>query len=164
MRCKPSSVSRRFRARKRRDEGHLSGPALADGLSVWKRPTSDVALSSGLNRPVTTWPCTRWGLPCRRPHSRRGALLPHLFTLTPRQARGGIFSVALSLPRTSAGRWVLPTTVVQWCSDFPPLVPGYKERPSTHPATVYYTPIPPGRPCFFNTQVPKLVPLIKKRC
>ena len=35
---------------------------------------------------AAAWPCTRWGLPCRRPHSRRGALLPHLFTLTPRGA------------------------------------------------------------------------------
>ncbi len=25
--------------------------------------------------------CTRWGFPCRRCHHRRGALLPHLFTL-----------------------------------------------------------------------------------
>ena len=50
--------------------------------------------------------CSRWGLPCRLRCRRRGALLPHLFTLTahtvsPRQAerggRGGSFSVALSL-------------------------------------------------------------------
>jgi len=25
--------------------------------------------------------CSRWGLPCRRRHRRRGALLPHHFTL-----------------------------------------------------------------------------------
>ena len=29
------------------------------------------------------WPCSRWGLPCRPRHRGRGALLPHLFTLTP---------------------------------------------------------------------------------
>src|SRR3954466_7631132 len=28
------------------------------------------------------WPCTRWGLPCRVACASRGALLPHLFTLT----------------------------------------------------------------------------------
>ena|GEM_PF-3783725 len=31
----------------------------------------------------TVWPCRRWGLPCQRRHRRRGALLPHHFTLTP---------------------------------------------------------------------------------
>ena len=29
------------------------------------------------------WPCSGWGLPCRPCHQDRGALLPHLFTLTP---------------------------------------------------------------------------------
>ncbi len=28
------------------------------------------------------WPCSRWGLPCRRRYRRRGGLLPHRFTLT----------------------------------------------------------------------------------
>src|SRR5271166_5096264 len=42
------------------------------------------------------WSCSVWGFPCHRHCWRRGALLPHLFTLTP-IARGGIFSVALSV-------------------------------------------------------------------
>ena len=29
-------------------------------------------------------PCSGWGLPCHRRHRRRGALLPHRFTLAPR--------------------------------------------------------------------------------
>lgn len=29
-----------------------------------------------------TWSCRRWGLPCRHCRQRRGALLPHRFTLT----------------------------------------------------------------------------------
>jgi hypothetical protein len=29
------------------------------------------------------WSCSVWGLPCHRLYRRRGALLPHLFTLTP---------------------------------------------------------------------------------
>jgi hypothetical protein len=44
--------------------------------------------------------CSRWGLPCRRRCRRRGALLPHRFTLTAVKHathRGGLFSVALSL-------------------------------------------------------------------
>ena len=44
--------------------------------------------------------CSRWGLPCHRRYRRRGALLPHPFTLTTRRFReraGGLLSVALSL-------------------------------------------------------------------
>ena len=50
-----------------------------------------------------TWSCSRWGLPCRHRCRRRGALLPHHFTLAARPAPrtgpiglGGVFSVALS--------------------------------------------------------------------
>ena len=35
------------------------------------------------------WPCSVRGLACHPPHSERGALLPHLFTLTPTRAREG---------------------------------------------------------------------------
>jgi hypothetical protein len=51
-----------------------------------------------------TWSCSRWGLPCHRRYRRRGALLPHHFTLAARRLAinepdglGGMFSVALSL-------------------------------------------------------------------
>src|SRR5271169_6643779 len=48
-----------------------------------------------------TWSCSRWGFPCRRRCRRRGALLPHRFTLATRPANrrqaGGVLSVALSL-------------------------------------------------------------------
>jgi hypothetical protein len=33
------------------------------------------------------WPCSDWGLPCRRCYQRRGGLLPHRFTLTPADLR-----------------------------------------------------------------------------
>ena len=56
-------------------------------------------------RAVPIRSCSRWGLPCRLRCRRRGALLPHRFTLTvPAILRasggdgdGGLFSVALSL-------------------------------------------------------------------
>src|SRR5437762_4008576 len=48
-----------------------------------------------------TWSCSRWGLPCRRRYRRRGALLPHHFTLAARRPRAErvwrCVSVALSL-------------------------------------------------------------------
>ena len=37
-------------------------------------------VSGGASLPI--WSCSVWGLPCRRHYCRRGALLPHLFTLT----------------------------------------------------------------------------------
>ncbi len=43
------------------------------------------------------WSCSGWGLPCHHCCQRRGALLPHHFTLTNDKATGGIFSVALSV-------------------------------------------------------------------
>ncbi len=44
------------------------------------------------------WSCSVWGLPCHLPYGRRGALLPHLFTLTePVSRQGGMFSVALAV-------------------------------------------------------------------
>src|ERR1035438_5514986 len=47
------------------------------------------------------WSCSVWGLPCPLHYCSGGALLPHLFTLTPaREGRGGIFSVALSVERS----------------------------------------------------------------
>ena len=59
------------------------------------------------SRTVPIRSCSRWGLPCRLRCRRRGALLPHLFTLAaPAPAipgkgmtgwSGGPFSVALSL-------------------------------------------------------------------
>ena len=35
---------------------------------------------AGASLPI--WPCSVWGLPCHATHAARGALLPHLFTLT----------------------------------------------------------------------------------
>ena len=46
--------------------------------------------------------CSRWGLPCRRRCQRRGALLPHRFTLAQRQS--GLATGALTKVRTVAGQ------------------------------------------------------------
>jgi hypothetical protein len=57
------------------------------------RPTRGVLVVPGRNSPLI-WPCCRWGLPCRLSHPRRGALLPHHFTLTGivvAENPGGIF-------------------------------------------------------------------------
>ncbi len=131
QRCKPSSVPPVRRASGFGGEGHLSGPAFADGLCpMGKRPTRDDKVEPDL---AAAWPCTRWGLPCRRHRCRRGALLPHHFTLTDAASpsrgtgpdpigqaeavggAGGVFSVALSLsaagcpkPAPDGGRYPPP--------------------------------------------------------
>jgi len=47
------------------------------------RPDPDIDPDTACaGRAVPIRSCSRWGLPCRRRCRRRGALLPHLFTLT----------------------------------------------------------------------------------
>jgi hypothetical protein len=99
--CKPGSVWHASRARIR--DGHSSGTPVARRL---KQPTRTAgsghrsrSLAFAKPRAAPIRSCSRWGLPCRRRCRRRGALLPHRFTLTvpARRPNGGLFSVALSL-------------------------------------------------------------------
>src|SRR5690242_19909716 len=98
--CKPVSVPLRAIVI------HL-GRALLRGSSDLPGSVNGAGHSSS---PI--WSCSAWGLPCRTNCSARGALLPHLFTLTAtgKPVDGGIFSVALSVkaplrgsPRPLAG-------------------------------------------------------------
>ncbi len=72
--CKPGSV----------EDSHSSGTHVAIRL---ERPTRGHARAARRGpqaaRP-SIWSCSGWGLPCRRCCHRRGALLPHHFTLTSR--------------------------------------------------------------------------------
>ena len=66
------------------------------------------------------WPCSGRGLPCRPCYQRRGALLPHPFTLTSRgrtRGFGGLLSVALSVGSRPPGVTWRPAL---WSPDFPP--------------------------------------------
>ena len=90
-------------------------------------------------------PCSRWGLPCRRRCRRRGALLPHRFTLA-----GADAPAVCSLWRFPWGRAcplprrALPGTVPPWSPDFPH--PGRaRARPSGHPPDRARQPAPPGQ-------------------
>ena len=58
-------------------------------------------------RAAPIWPCSRWGLPCRFRCRSRGALLPHLFTLT--APRGGGSALCGTFPGVApAGRYPAP--------------------------------------------------------
>ena len=52
------------------------------------------------------WSCSRWGLPCRRRYRRRGALLPHPFTLTRRRRSSfaGRFAFCGTFPGVAPAR------------------------------------------------------------
>jgi hypothetical protein len=70
------------------------------------------------------WSCSVWGLPCPRDHSRGGALLPHLFTLTDAPAPGPAKAVSFLWHFPSTGLDASFPDVIRhtalWSSDFPP--------------------------------------------
>jgi len=91
-------------------DSHSSGAAVASGLV---RPTREPC---GPQDSSPIWSCSGWGLQYHLNYSRRGALLPHHFTLTSANA-GGIFSVALAVGSRPPGVTWHPAL---WSPDFPP--------------------------------------------
>ena len=111
---------------------------MRDGHSSWtpvtrrlQQPTRTAGLDTDLEilcafaqkpRAVPIRSCSRWGLPCRRRCRRRGALLPHRFTLA---------AVVRNAPRRSV-----------LCGTFPELAPaGRYPAPLVHGART----LPPRR-------------------
>ncbi len=130
-------------------DGHSSGTRLTARLT---RPTRAIGREGPLrHRPESGLPpiapirsCSRWGLPCRRRYRRRGALLPHRFTLAGRrQTRaGGLFSVALSLgsPPPAVSRHRFP-----WSPDFPPMLARKPASATVQPSGRTVMGVPPDR-------------------
>jgi hypothetical protein len=114
--CKPGSVGHRLLAQAVRD-GHSSGTIFAHGL---EQPTRTASLTSpcGVIARRRTFRvaipirfCSRCGLPCRFRRRIRGALLPHLFTLTAPtpEGEGGRFVLCGTFPGVApAGRYPAP--------------------------------------------------------
>ena len=97
-----------------------------------ERRREDPPGTSGRRRmpAAPTWSCSRWGFPCRRRCRRRGALLPHRFTLAGRPVfRHGPAVYFLWHFPWGRPRRALPGTVPPWSPDFPPSPEG-GERPS----------------------------------
>ena len=146
--CKPGFVGHRLLAQTIRD-GHSSRTTFARCLEQPTRtasltsPCGVIAFSSEQSRvavPIRSY--SRCGLPCRFRCRSRGALLPHLFTLTappfmpPPQAREGRVGEAVrSLWHCPWGcpRRTLSGTVCRWSPDFPPRPP-FDDRRSGRPA------------------------------
>ena len=82
--CKPGSGWPAKHARRR--DGHSSGTPVTRRLQQPTRTAGSGhrprSLLARKPRAVPIRSCSRWGLPCRRRYRRRGALLPHRFTLT----------------------------------------------------------------------------------
>ena len=126
--------------RARMRDGHSSGTPVTRRLQQPTRTAGSrqtpkyPALSRKNLRAVPIRSCSRWGLPCRRRCRRRGALLPHLFTLT-----------APSTPSSQARtrRSVL-------CGTFPGLAPaGRYPAPFVHGARTFlpgHLSVSPERP------------------
>ena len=94
--CKPGSVGRRFPFARRPFLCDAGCPAPAatypggwSGQTGARPPLSRGQVCRSRAAPIRS--CSRWGLPCRLRCRRRGALLPHRFTLAP--------LLSLSLPR-----------------------------------------------------------------
>lgn len=104
--------------------GCLSPNTSSDLPEPYMRVTSTNILRYLLKAPI--WSCSKWGFPCRNCYQLRGALLPHLFTLTIcLKTSGGLFSVALSVNSRFPG--------ITWhftlrSPDFPPSKVYFKQR------------------------------------
>jgi hypothetical protein len=112
--CKPGSVF----AAKRRMTIHLGRPLpnASRDRPGWRRGSPPEPKGSA----IPTWSCSRWGLPCRRRCRKRGALLPHHFTL------------AAGCSRSWAG------LAVCFCGTFPRVAPaGRYPAPCFHGARTF---------------------------
>ena len=131
--CKPGFVGHRLLAQAIRD-GHSSGTLFAQGLEQPTRtasltsPCGVIALQRTSRVAVPIRFCSRCGLPCRFRCRTRGALLPHLFTLTrplpfppPQAGEGRVGDAVRSLWHCPWGRprRTLSGTVCRWSPDFP---------------------------------------------
>ncbi len=90
--CKPNSVACGHSSRRRVTADAHQRPTRR--FRQWLEPPfacragtqRRLALAAAASLPI--WSCSVWGLPCLRRYRRSGALLPHLFTLTPEQVPG----------------------------------------------------------------------------
>ena len=81
--------------------------------AAYPRFTVAGGIGAGRTSPLI-WPCSDWGLPCRRCYQRRGGLLPHHFTLTLRRLRTlGRFAFCCPVRRLAAPRRYLAVCPVE---------------------------------------------------
>ena len=139
--CRPGSVS-----------GHLAVIPMC-GHPSWLVITDELMRSTReLGRAVLKrfpiWPCSVRGFACHLPYSRRGALLPHLFTLTLGQSKGRYLFCGTFPEVAPAGHY--PAPFLHGARTF---LPSCDARPSDRLAFVLVTRL---RNDFTQIQLPKL--------
>jgi hypothetical protein len=111
-------------------DGHSSGTPVTRRLQQPTRTAGSGQDPEALRvfartpRAVPIRSCSRWGLPCRRRCRRRGALLPHRFTLAvSSRCRAEQAVCSLWHYPWARTRRTLSGTVCPWSPDFPPRQP-----------------------------------------
>ena len=143
--CKPGSVGRGMHKTRvnalllAARDGHSSGTLLAQPLQQPTRTADRRHPIRDFSRAVPIRSCSRWGLPCRFRRRKRGALLPHRFTLAA-PSREVAVCFLWHFPWASASacadafsRRTLSGTACPWSPDFPPAPPfgiGTSGRPA----------------------------------
>jgi len=119
LRAKPPAQRSRSIVFERRD---AAGQPSAQSISCIEH-----SAFHGTSRPsLPIWACRRWGLACHGCHHPRGALLPHLFTLTldtsPHASPEPRFHAGGEAATTRQGQFV-------FCATFPRVAPGWRYQP-----------------------------------
>ena len=116
-------------------------------------PRRLVLKACGASLPI--WSCSVWGLPCPPCHHGSGALLPHLFTLTPARGEQALYGMLGSLAKAQVAEavyslWHWPSMSLDahvpdvirhtalWSSDFPPLSSPRGKSSSDRPAPLLF--------------------------
>jgi hypothetical protein len=130
--CKPGSVPSRD------GDGHSSGTFVTERLARPTRAAARRPARHGFDAApaAPTWSCSRWGFPCHHHYWRRGALLPHHFTLTAPPKRRSAVCFLWHCP-WGRPRRPLTGTVSPWSPDFPPPAQMLTWAESGHP-TVWH--------------------------
>ena len=153
--CKPNSVVCGHSSRRRvtadahqqptRRFRHLLEPPVAHRADT-PRGLVRSAIAS-----LPIWSCSVWGLPCPLPYGSSGALLPHLFTLTPTREKQASLGMLCLLAKAQVAEavfslWHWPSMRLEAhvpdvirhtalrSSDFPPPVAPCGETGSDRPA------------------------------
>ena len=153
--CKPNSVVCGHSSRRRvaadahqrptRRFRHLLEPPVAYRADTLR----GLVLAACASLPI--WSCSVWGLPCLPLYSGSGALLPHLFTLTPTRRKqascgmpGSLAKAQVAEAVSSLWHWpsrsldaAIPDVIRHTAlrsSDFPPLISPCSETSSDRPA------------------------------
>jgi hypothetical protein len=133
-------VSRILSAGLLQQDDHSSGPRITARL---KRPTRRFGAPSRhapsrSRRSLPIWSCSVWGLPCPLHRWSSGALLPHLFTLTPLPGRY-VFCGTFRRPALTLASRTLSGTLLCGVRTFLPLyLERRRERPSGPAAYVLH--------------------------